>query len=331
MDINHKALYNALRMNWVLDPTLEVEPWQVEDYRSMPLDGIFERLEEWKINLTKTSFLAYAETVETPEELTELLTAGSHEGAADRDSFQDQVYLLLFELWRRFLPEKSSLSLFCDELDYQIHLYDQEHHANTEAIQDTLANLEMILHEHTDRGADPKEAFQTINSACANDLENFLYDFISEQVDNGNSSYAAELLEGFDNFISEDNWFALLRARLLAAEDSMEAQALIQRLIKGCGSVSDLDFNLELLSFLVSFGEKPAFLEMVKKTIPILESEEDFQVLAALCVDFYRRLDLDAKERALQQLLDSRHLIDLSRPFDHHDPVAKELLTIVES
>jgi hypothetical protein len=67
MQIERRALYNSLRMNWVMDPTLEVEPWQVEDYRSLPIDTIFERIEEKNIPLDKETFLALAENVDTPE------------------------------------------------------------------------------------------------------------------------------------------------------------------------------------------------------------------------------------------------------------------------
>src|SRR5262249_10458002 len=130
---------------------------------------------------------------------------------------------------------------------------------------------------------------------------------------------------------SEDSWFTFLRARILAAEDIVEANALIHRLVKNSSSHPDLDFNLEFLSFLVGIGEVPVFLEMVKKTIPMLESEEDFQNLIAICADFYHRLDIDIKERALQDLLTRRTTIDLSHPFDRHDPLSKELLNIVES
>ena len=33
MQIERRALYNLMRMNWQIDPSLPAEPWQVEDYR----------------------------------------------------------------------------------------------------------------------------------------------------------------------------------------------------------------------------------------------------------------------------------------------------------
>ena len=70
MELERRALYNALRLNWLRDPNLAAEPWQVEDYRNMSLEAIFERLKLQDIELDRTSFLKAAEEFDTPEELT---------------------------------------------------------------------------------------------------------------------------------------------------------------------------------------------------------------------------------------------------------------------
>lgn len=323
MDSNHKALYNSLRMNWILNPTLEVESWQVQDYRSMPLDEIFERLEDKKIFLTKTSFLGYAESADSPEELTVLLIADLSLDA----SVEDLVYLLLFELWRRLLPEKPCLSVFCDELDHQIHSYDQGD-GDPEAIQDAVANLEMILDENVDQGADPHQAFAYVSAGCANDVESFLYDFIAEQIDSENASYAAELLDGFESYINDEKWFTFLRARIVAAEDIAEANAIIHQLVKK--NQRDPLFNLELLSFLVAIGEEALFCDLVKKTAAVLKTEEDFQTLVSICADFYHRLDFEAKEAALQELLNKREAKAPNGLLDRSDPQLHAFLSIIE-
>ena len=41
-----------------------------------------------------------------------------------------------------------------------------------------------------DEGLPPEQAFQLISPYCANDIETFLYDFIAEQIDEDNESYA---------------------------------------------------------------------------------------------------------------------------------------------
>ena len=323
MDITRRALYNSLRMNWVLDPTLEVEPWQVEDYRSMPVDQLFERLEDRGFPLDKPNFISFSDSVDTPEDLTDLLLADAQFDAKDHD----QTYLIVFELWRRLLPEKPCLSVFCDELDHQIHLYDRGHAGKAEDIQDVLANMQVILDENTDEGADPHEAFDYIDSATANDVESFLYDFISEQIDNENYAYASDLLDGFSSYVNDVKWFKFLRARLtLNAE---EANRMIKRLVEDKQTQPDLSFNLEVLSSLVRVGDKDTFERLARKTAEMLSVEEDFQNIISICADFYHRLDKEKTEQTLQMMLNQREMNDLEAPFDKKDPQFAEFLKII--
>lgn len=325
MQINRRALYNSLRMNWVFDPSLEVEPWQAEDYRSLPLDAIFERLEERDIHLDRSSFIAFADNFDTPEDLTDDFL--SHASADSHN--QDQVYLLIFELWRRLLPEKTCLSVFCDELDQQIHLYDSGHAANAEGIQDALANLQVILDENIDEGADPVEAFKCIEEGCANDIESFLYDFITEQIESRNLSYAAELLDGFSDCVRDVKWFDFLRARVVSETDPEEADLIVRRLIKENAVAPNLEFNLELLSFLVRGGDKAAFDHLVKQSIRLIKVEEDFQDLLSISADFYHCLDHDPIEQKLQSILQRRLAIPLRSVFDSKDPQLVEFIKII--
>lgn len=325
MDMNRRALYNSLRMNWVMQPTAEVEAWQVEDYRSMPLDGLFERLEDQDIRLDKASFVAFAESVDTPEDLTDALLVD----VSDDAQLHDRIYLIVFELWRRLLPEKPCVSIFCDELDHQIHLYDQGPLENPEEMEDALANLKVLLDENTDEGADPQEAFDYINSGCANSIETFLHDFISEQIDNANFSYAVELLDGFSPYVHDVNWFHFLRARQLSSTDPEEANAIIKDLISQKSAQADLELNLEMLSFLVAFGDKETFEIVVKNAAALLEVEEDFQALLSICADFYHRLDREHIEKALQKILKERALRDPEKPFDSKDAHFSELFKII--
>lgn len=322
--MNRHALYSSLRMNWIIDPSIEVEPWQIEDYRSLPIDEIFERLEEKNIHLDKQTFLVFAESVDSPEDLSDGLLKDLEYDSAT----QDQVYLLVFELWRRLLPEKPSLSIFCDELDQQIHLYDSGQAKNSESIQDILANLQVILNEHSDEGADPIEAFKYIEEGCANNIESFLYDYIAEQIDNGNELYAAELLDGFSVYMKDSKWFDFLRARVLSSKDPQESNQMIQRLISKTAKEPDLEYNLELLSFLVSVGEKETFDRLVKISLPLIKLEEDFQDLVAISADFFHRLDHETVENTLQNILNLRAKTPLYRQFDPKDP---QLATFIKT
>ncbi|HSX27118.1 MAG TPA: hypothetical protein VLE89_08965 [Chlamydiales bacterium] len=286
----------------------------VEDLRSIPLEILFERLEKGNIRVDKGAFLQYAETCDTPEELADLIV--------EEDS--DALYLILFEIWRRLLPEKQSLSIFFDELDYRISLFDQGKMESDEWIQDGLANLMEILDENADAGVDPQEVFRVICDYCAHDLESFLYDYIADLLDSGNPFYASELVEGFFPYVNEPIWFEFLKARIVAATDIGEADRLIAEILEG---KADLPLLIEVLKFLKVNGEPELFIRGVKKVLPLLRTEEELVEVMAAIADYYRRLDQDALEQAIQKLMEKR-----KEPYgklDPKDPDLKKLHDIV--
>lgn len=326
MDIQRRALFNSLRINWQVDPSIKVQPWQVEDYRSLPIEEIFTRLRRKGIDLDRTSFTAFAGQVDSPEELCENLLEDLNLDA----SGQDQIYLLIFEIWRRFVNEKPCLSIFCDELDYQIFAYDHGKMKHVEDIQDALANLEVILDENIDEGADPVEVFEMISHCCANDLETFLYDFISEQIDNHNYPYAADLLDAFGKFVKDASWFDFLRARLLSHTDPENSDEIARRLIQDIKKQKDLDLSLEVLSFLANGGDPDLFRTLARQTVSMLETEEDFQELLSICADYYHFLDQDQEEQLIQQILKNRPQDDLESLIQPKDVEVKEFLKIIK-
>lgn len=325
MDIQHRALFNSLRMHWLEDQKLRVQPWQVEDYRSLPLEELWNRLHRKEVGLDRVSFLALAEEVDSPEELSENLLAEHPLDLAERD----QVYLILFELWRRFINEKPCLTIFCDELDFQIFAYDHGKITHPESIQDALANLEMILDENTDEGGDPMEVFDMVASCCANDLEAFLYDFIAEQIDNHNYPYASDLLDGFSRYMRDTSWFDFLRARLLSHSDSENSDKIVRTLVQDLKKQKDLDLSLEMLSFLAKGGEPELFRSLARQTVSLLETEEDFQELLAICADYYHFLDQDQEEKLIQQILKERPQNMLESQILPKDAKVKEFLKIM--
>ncbi len=326
MQIERRSLYNSLRMNWLLDPSMGVEAWQVDDYRTLPIQTLFSRLLEKEITFDKSGFIAFAELLDTPEEMTDALLSDSEFD----NKVQDEVYLLVFELWRRLVPEKPCLTVFCDELDYQIHSYDFGKLTNLEPLQDALANLQVVLDENADKGVDKAAIFESVSANCANDIESFLYDFIAEQIDNGNYSYASELLEGFGDYVQDVKWFNFLKARLLVFTDQESANKSIRDIVKKAASDSDLEFNLEVLAFLTQAGEKDVFLSLLKKSCPLLELEEDFQDLLAICSEYYHRLDADHEEQAIQKMLNQRLQKMSSQPISSSDPDLVNLLKIAK-
>jgi hypothetical protein len=284
-------------LNRAADPNIPCEKWQVEDLRNAPAQKIFESLRQMGISLDQKRFEGFAEENETPEDLTELLlTDPKH---------HDPVYLLIFELWRRFLPERQSLSIFCDELDHRISLYDADQLESDESIQDALSNLKEIFDENVDAGAQPSEVYETVSSYCAHDLMSFIIDYISDLLDSNNELYASELIEDFAPFATEPVWFDFLRARLTALTDITEGNQQIAAILVDDKKLT-VDLLFEILRFQTGFGERPVFVGTVKKILPRLQTEDEFQDLLMLSADYFHRRDREDLEKAVQQLLQKR-------------------------
>ncbi len=327
MELPRKVLYNLLRSNWLLDPELDVAYWQVEDYRSLPFETLFDRLAKQNIQLDRQSFIAHAENYSSPEDLTEDLTDESDDSIEE----QDQVYLQIFELWRRLVSAKLCLSIFCDELDYQINLYDSGEMENIEGLQKALANLQDILDENIDQGIAAEDAFTSVADCCAVNIEDFIYDFTADQIDAGNDNYAFELIEGFYLYLQDKKWFDFLKARLLISKDVLDGHRLLRKLVEHTTEDEDVQFSLEVLSSMVEGGERDLFVALAKFTLDLIDLEEDFQELLTVCADYYQRLDYDWEEKEIQKIIDQRQARLLGANFDPTDPHKAQFVTIVQS
>jgi hypothetical protein len=178
MRFQGRALYNLLRFNAMDEKSSHhYAAWQIEDYKALSDDELLRRLKKLHIPLDLGTFLVHAQNFESPETLTEYLVP-------DESDVQeaDQVYLCIFELWRRLRKDCRSLSIFCYELDEWMHVHDGNREDVDDIIQTYLLELQNFLDEQTDQGSNPIELFQEIASYFAHDVENFIYDFIFELI-----------------------------------------------------------------------------------------------------------------------------------------------------
>ncbi|MDN3505648.1 MAG: hypothetical protein P0S96_00250 [Simkaniaceae bacterium] len=324
METRGRALFNLIRMNWQEDPSLPAEDWQVEDYHNLSTENLFQRLELLGLNLDEERFLQFSEAVISPEELIDTLWTSE-----DMAAF-DQAYLLIFELWRRSLPEKQSLSIFCDHLDDLIDLYDQGEIEDEKTMQNAIADLEQVLDEHVDQGGEPKEIFKEISLYCAHDLESFIYDFISDQIDANNSVYATELLEAFEPYTDDEKWFSFLHMRLTASSDQEEANALLTDLLAEQEQEPEFEFLLDVARFLIHQGTISYFMETMALTRYLIETEQDFQELLAIASQFYRLLDKEEKADRIFKILSRRQKNPLEQEISSSDKDVKEFFALVE-
>lgn len=324
MKTRGRALYNLIRMNWQEDPSLPVQEWQVEDYSELALEELFARLEKLGISLDEIRFKHFSGATTSPEELAETLWV------SDEDEGFDEAYLLLFELWRRLLPEKQSLSIFCDELDQLIDQFDQGEIQNIEVLHEVLADLERVLDEHADQGDDPKNIFQEISLYCAHDLESFIYDFASDEIDHNHPLNASEIIDGFMPYIENEEWFEFLQLRLLANADPEEADIMLDRVLEEQKDSPDFELLLEIARFLVHRGDIAHFLTTVKQAGSLIQTEQDFQEMLAISSEFYRLLDRDDESEKIGSLLKSRAGNSLEQEVASSDPTIKQYFKFLE-
>lgn len=298
MKFNGRALYNILRMNWLNDSVLEVQSWQVEDYQLLSEEDLFHRLEKFDIFLQKENFILYSEECDSPEDLTDCFVTSDEEAET-----HDQVYLLVFEAWRRYYPQRQSLSVFCDQLDLVIHEYEKEELENDETLQAMLKNFENILDQHVDGGGDPREGFTYITTYCCHDLESFLYEFISTQIEEENDLYASELLEGFYPYLEDQTWFDFLRVRLVSLTVLDEAYIMLDRLLETLEEKPDLGLLSEILRVLVYKGETEQFHTAFDQALELLETESDFLELLIIGSDYLGSNDKKEDEQTLRALI----------------------------
>jgi len=312
MQTQRKALYNLIRMNWVEDPKIDVPSWQVDDYRNIPLDTLFNRLGDLGVILDRYSFVEQVEDFDTPEDLVLNLVG-------EAKNF-DQVYLLIFELWRRLAHDKPSLSIFCDELDHHMFGYDQGLNDNVEGVQSALIALKDILDDNSSDEISSKEAFQSVSEGCANDIESFLYDFAANQIDEENYDYAIELVDDFHDCVREAKWFEFLRIRLMALSDPTYAEKLLGRFLEDYSGDLNVDLLFDVLGFAAENGIEESFVQGTNFIAKLLENEGDFQDLLETMIDYYGSLNNSVNEQQVEKILKRRReQCDLKRVIDLDD------------
>lgn len=319
MRMQVKALCNLLRRQ---GGSVHAEPWQVEDYRALSIEELLQRLGSWGVALTQESFLLQAEPLDTPEELANVVCS--------EEESKEPVYLLLFELWRRLLPEKESISIFCDALDDLIGKFEKNPQAYASALQKKIDDLHMILEESHDAGGSPHDIFAAVASYSSYDLEMFLHDYIADQIDAGHAVNAADMIDDFYPYINDPIWLDLLRARLLAVKDPHEANLLFKTILDAAEEYPDLDLLLEMASFLIHHGDPHLFHETIQKAFQLLRTEEDFQELIAIMADYYGTLDMAKEEKALQSLFAKRAKQPLAQNLNKEDPDVVSLATFLQ-
>lgn len=306
-----KAYFNWIRMEYEENPSKSVLPWQIEDYRELSTAHLFERLTELDLPLSEEQYLLKAENYPSPEQLTQFFCANQE--------LKSPVYLILFELWRRLLPDKGTLSIFGDELDYRITLYfsdpESEH-----GIANLLPRLLEILEESAELGQTHSAVFAAISRYVAHDLEGFIYDYIFDLIDLRNDLEAADLLKTFYPYMADPMRFDFLQDRLLLLMDSHEGNLRFIQLLKQLTNHPDLDLVFEITACLIHHGDPELFHKFAQLALSRLETEEDLQELLAIIADYCHFVEKDDEEEEIQSRFSHRVKNNPAAALSNKDP-----------
>lgn len=323
MDISPKALYNSLRMSFLQNPTFAPDRWKVEDYRQISQEDLFLRLQAFDLTLDRHTFLAFADEYDSPEELFDHLVSDKEELGEE----QDALYLLIFELWRRLAAEKKSISIICDELDHQIFIYDQGQMTSVEALEDALAAFHTALEENVDTGMSRDQVFDAVSEYLANDFQLFMIDYISDLIEHQEYAYSEELLEQFYPFMPEKKWFDLFHARIIGSQDIRKGHELLAKIFRKELAEPDLQFNLDILSYLASLPDYELFGHVVTRSIGLVQDEEELLELIHIASDICHALDMHEKGDALHAIYDARRA--QPKPVTAQDPDLAQLEKLI--
>lgn len=319
MSFHGRAFYNLLQMHGALPNQAKLKPWQLLDYRKVDTSTLVRLLKEQGIDLNPEEYPLYASKAASPEEI----TLSMFEGEDDPEQLE-KGYLVLFELWRRLCPDIPALSIFCDELDYQIARYD-DGVDNEELLQQMLKELEDILDQNADHGGSPLETFQMIKSFMAHDLESFIYDFAKSQLNKQNDLYASELVDGFYEYVERKTYFDFLRICFVASVDVEEATIMMEHLIEKMQENPDIELLFEILSFLTYQEGIPLFHRVFELVSELLQIEGEFQDLLEILMEYFNTMDLEDKENTVRDIFLRRSFFARGESFSQKDA---DLLTI---
>jgi hypothetical protein len=309
VEIGRRVLYNLIRihaLNGEKATQQQFQSWQIQDYRYLSTQKIFETLRQLGYRIDLPGFLAYAQEYDEPEAFIDDFL-----DEEDDVAVQDQLYLLFFELWRRHLPEKRSLSIFCDEIDYLVTEYDRVSSLESsgkvrprllpedasmlqkelakdphQAIYNLLDELVSLLEEVEESGTDISEAFSAVLDNCANDVEAFLFDFLGQQIELDAYSAVETYLSFFTDVVKGCCWLDFLRLKVTYIVNPSEATVWLNRIMDTYNDGKVLEdkeyygeIGMEILYFLLESQNDLLFYKHLPAIIRTLTTKEQLQDL----------------------------------------------------
>ena len=295
-----RAYYNLLWLEKLRGNTIPAKGFEILDYRKLSLAELFINLENLNIFFNEVTFSRYCEDLDSPEELIESL--GLDDGDEKREG-----YLLCFELWRRLLPEKECVSIFCDELDRIIAKYEKDR--DDEELLQTLHHLIDILDRNTVTSDSAHEIFNRLSMYIAHDLENVIFTYIDTMITDGLEDEYLALLDHFMPYVSDKRNLQFLKLKTLSNDFEEEKENLSGFLVSSLTEDLNFPLSLHLLFYLTEMRNDELFSELFATLASSTKEEDSLVALLDVLVEYHRKRGREEKEKQVTRFLQN-HLGD---------------------
>lgn len=272
MQFHGRGFYNTL----MFSSSQAQEKWQIENYQTLSLETLLSRLKEKGLLLDPDLLKEYMRNADSPEDLTDILSEND-EGTKEYES----LYLIIFELWRRLAPEKESLSIFCDRLDHLIHDYDEGKPVADELVKALNETLK-IFENHMASGLSQKQTYELFSSYLAQDLETFIYDFLCDLIEAGESTLAFELVFGFYEFLHDKPALDMLKSVINLFEDPEETQSLFFHVMEGLFDKKRYNLILDAIYFTHDAELSKIAKTLATRLLSSAHGDEKLEILSLL-------------------------------------------------
>lgn len=298
-----KAFYNSLRMLGSNVSRMS-QDWKAADWRERELDGLFDELKQMGIVFDTSLFYQWAAHCETPEELVDFLSMEEEVETGEwEEERKDRLYLILFELWRRLVPEKRSLSLVADEIDHVIFAFDSGKEFLDEEIENALEEWIRLLNRLQDEGLSVREALQAIEPYFAHCVPEFAIDFLLDVSERGESERYISLFEKVRPFLtSEPLWAKIIELKFCLRDDipllNKKLGDLVAHVLTTTNVESEVIFAL--CDIALKLKREELFLRLLEKVVPCLQEKDDVNVVVHLLTDFLEENPFSSLKAALE-------------------------------
>jgi len=325
-----KALYNSMRMLRE-DEAIETT-WKTRDWRVVDMNHLFDELRALGISVNKALFYQWATHCDTPEDLLEYLFLDEEiEEEQLQQEIKDRLYLTLFELWRRLVPEKRSLSTIADDIDHAIFAFDRESSMSFESVESLLEEWVRVIESMYDEGQSLSDVFRAIEPYFAHNVQEFIVDFILDALAHGHVDLVEPLFEKVRNYLTiEPLWTRIIDLKLHLRDDDIDELhkrlgELVAHILTTPQTGTAIFFSL--CDIALDLDKEELFLRLLDRLLPHVQEREDIEIICDLLFDFVgkkptlisfkekieqfesqeRQMSLQDKKSYMQQLITQIH------------------------